>query len=106
MSKWYGYSGAAYEYNDTPITFGGTGGPLGDSIPANYIFSRLVNGEYRAIYIGETKNLLERIRSHEKMPCIRANEATHFHYHYNSDEYKRLYEEKDLTERYRPSCNG
>ncbi len=98
--KWPGKSGTEYQYWIYPIdtTFKEAGG--------NYIFARETNpGFWSPCYIGQTKNLSDRLSNHEKEACAKRNGATHIHVHTNASETSRLSEEKDLILRWKPPCN-
>lgn len=98
--NWAGKSGKNYTYHVHPIgtTFKKEGG--------NYIFCKqIANGNWVAQYIGQTNDLDERLGDHEKEACAKRNGATHIHAHLNASKVARLAEEKDLIERFNPTCN-
>ena len=99
---WQGISGRSYEYELRSI-----GSTLPEA-PGNYVFCRRgVDGRVAAIYAGETSDLSERFDSHHAAPCIKRQGATHIsiHVHYGGLIARRA-EEKDIRDRYNPSCNG
>lgn len=98
--NWAGKSGKTYEYQVYPISTNFK------EEPGNYIFCKLnAAGQWVPQYIGQTKNLNQRLGDHEKEACAKRNGATHIHAHLNPMEAARLAEEKDLIERYNPPCN-
>ncbi len=98
--QWAGKSGVAYTYEIYPI------GNSFKEEPGNYIFCKLgAFGQWVPQYIGQTKNLNQRLGDHEKETCAKRNGATHIHAHLNSNEAARLAEEKDLIEGHNPPCN-
>ena len=99
---WHGLSGRQYRYYIYPI------GATFKAVPGNYIFAREVSpGRHRPIYIGETEDLSERFDNHHKMPCIRREGATHIHVHRTDGGVAtRRTEERDLVEKWHPTCNG
>jgi len=98
---WTGASGQQYKYWVCSI------GASFKKEPGNYIFAKkTLDGRWAPIYIGETDNLLTRLRNHEKLPCVRRNAGTHVHAHLSSpDERVRRVEESDLIEKWDPPCN-
>lgn len=93
--KWKGASGTFYTYfiYELPITFT-------DNQDGNYIYAKLVDNNWRPIYIGEG-DLGRRIRpTHHKAACISSKGATHVHVHLNANETERISEENDLLENY------
>jgi hypothetical protein len=98
--NWAGKSGKTYEYYVYPI------GANFKEEPGNYIFCKLnASGQWAPQYIGQTKNLNQRLGDHEREACAKRNGATHILAHLNPTEAARLAEEKDLIERYNPPCN-
>lgn len=102
--QWKGGSGKKYEFTvysvDTIFDRGQNG---------NYIFAKLVNNIWQAVYIGEG-DLRERTETHKYNGCVLQKGATHIHARINSDEQSRKDEETDLLveylEAYEPSgCN-
>lgn len=74
--------------------------------PGNYIFAKVVNGYWVAVYIGQTNSLANRLNNHPKEPCAIRNGATHIHAHTNHQgENARKVEEVDLIENWQPVCN-
>jgi hypothetical protein len=98
---WQGKSGREYEYGTYPI------GTSFKQVRGNYIFSKKTSSGYWVpLYIGQTKNLDQRLENHEKEACAESNGATHIHVHINTeDEKARLDEEQDLILRWQPPCN-
>ena len=98
--RWTGKSGKTYEYYVHKV---------GDSFKkqaGNYIFcKRNAAGNWVPQYIGQAKNLDERLGNHEQEACAKRNGATHIHAHLNPVETNRLAEEKDLILNFRPPCN-
>jgi len=78
-------------------------------LEGNYIFCKLVNQTWEAIYIGEGI-LYNRINDPEHSKCVLKKHATHIHYHLSSNERIRKDEEEDLLDNhpevYEPNgCN-
>jgi hypothetical protein len=100
---WRGKSGKEYKYWIFPIS---KMSGFKDE-PGNYIFAKLTDRGYYAIYVGQTGDLSERFDDHHKMPCIKRNGATHIHAHTSSpNEDTRLREEEDIIAEWNPPCNG
>lgn len=98
---WHGLSGQAYKYWIYRI-----GASLKEE-PGNYIFAKETSpNKWAPQYIGQAKNLNERLENHEKEDCAKKHGSTHIHAHLNRDKDARLYEEADLIERWKPPCNG
>ncbi|MGR3914839.1 MAG: hypothetical protein OD918_10075 [Gammaproteobacteria bacterium] len=98
---WTGQSGKEYDYWVHPIE------EVFTKVPANYIFAKLVDRYWHAVYIGETGELGDRLANHHKVDCVERRGATHIHVHGSSDDATvRRAEEKDLTDAYNPPCNG
>ena len=107
---WTGKSGTEYGYYFCKI---------GDDLsffkgkPGNYIFTRedpLGSGTHFPIYIGEAQDLVVRLNlnSHEKVPCIMQNNATHIHirtHEFSADTKHRKDEETDLRRKWNTPCN-
>lgn len=92
-----------YYVHDLPASFN-------PNQPGNYIYTKLVNGYWVPIYIGQGDLGVRVSDSHHKAACIRSKGATHVHVHLNSSEQSRLAEERDLlgrfTQAYVPTgCN-
>lgn len=99
--NWTGQSGKTYTHHIHPIdtTF--------KEAPGNYLYAKESSpGRWSPLYIGQTKNLSDRLSNHEKENCARRQGATHIHAHINSNgEAARLVEEKDLIDKWSPHCN-
>lgn len=89
---WGGASGAKYEFYifELPVS-------LDDEQDGNYIWAKIVNNKWVAIYIGEG-DLGKRSKNHHKADCINRKGATHFLCHKNNKNQDRLDEEDDLLE--------
>ena len=97
---WKGYSGRTYEYTVYGLD------TSWNAVSGNYIFARRVEGGWRAVYIGQSGDLADRIPDHEVWDCARRNGATHIHAHSNSNgEAARKAEEADLIKKTQPPCN-
>jgi hypothetical protein len=98
---WQGKSGKDYKYWIYPI------GTSFKEEPGNYIFAKQTQPNYWApCYIGQSKNLNDRLENHEKEGCAKRQGATHIHAHLtNGGEAVRKAEEKDLIIRWKPPCN-
>jgi hypothetical protein len=99
-SNWVGKSGKTYTYCVYPL------GTSFKEEPGNYIYAKEISpGRWVAKYIGQTKNLNQRLGGHEKEACAKRNGATHIHAHISADEQTRLAEERDLIQANNPPCN-
>ena len=100
-ARWPGASGVTYSYTvfEWPKTFN-------TDKPGNFIFSRLVGGQWQAIYVGETDDLSKNYSEHHALSCIEAQGVTHIHAHFSErGQDERLFEKRDLIETYEPPCN-
>jgi len=98
--NWSGKSGTNYKYWIYEI------GNKFKEEAGNYIFAKETKpGYWKPVYIGQTVNLDERLENHEKETCAKRNGATHIHAHLNSKKEDRLSEEKDLIQKWQPTCN-
>jgi hypothetical protein len=98
--NWPGKSGTAYTYHVYLI------GTKFHEKPGNYIFCKKnAAGLWAPQYIGQTKNLNQRLGDHEKEACAKRRGATHIHARLNPTEAARLTEEKDLIQNFNPPCN-
>ena len=97
---WPGQSGKTYRYWIYPI------GTSFKEVGGNYIFAKEARpGSWIPVYVGQSKNLNQRLENHEKEACAKRNGATHIHAHKNDSEAARLAEEKDLIAKWKPVCN-
>ena len=100
LVNWQGQSGADYQFeilepDNEP-----------KSVAGLYIYARSETGGWRAIYIGQAKDLKDRLSNHNKMDCIERNGATHVHLAVVSGgEDTRRHYEADLIARWNPPCN-
>jgi excinuclease UvrABC nuclease subunit len=98
--NWPGRSGLKYLYWIYPIE------TAFNDAPGNYVFARQSSpGKWSPVYIGQSKNVAQRLSSHEKEECAKRNGATHIHVHSTPTEADRLSEELDLISRWKPPCN-
>lgn len=97
-----GASGIEYFY--TPYLFGETGW---HADPANYAFGHVdEGGVWHIVYVGETANLLSRMRMHGQWPAAQRLGATHVLVNLNAEGVRvRRVQERDLIARYRPVLN-
>lgn len=97
---WKGISGKTYRHYVYDLNTS-----LKDA-PGNYIFAKKVGSVWKAVYVGQTGSLSDRILNHDKWDCARKNGATHIHAHINNyGESARLAEEADLVKGHNPPCN-
>ena len=99
---WTGADGTRYEYTVHSLNTDWY------DVPGNYIFTKQNSqGQWVAIYIGETGSLRDRLSGdHENYPCGKRHGMTHIHAHTSSKvRTDRLAEEKNLVQRYNPPCN-
>jgi hypothetical protein len=84
--------------------------PIDDFSPLNeggvYIFAVETSpGLFKPVYIGQTENLNQHMKSLKRKGCARGNGATHIHVKYNKDMKLRIYDESDLVKMWEPICN-
>jgi hypothetical protein len=97
---WRGLAGTQYKYFYYPLT------QSLKAIAGNYIFAKIVNGQWFAVYVGETQDLSTRFDAHHAWECIQKNGVTHIHAHGSSDDAQvRRDEETDLRQYLKPPCN-
>lgn len=98
---WPGKSERKYEYSIHKL------GTSLEARPGNYIFAKETQPRrWTPCYIGQTDNLKERLRDHEKEASARSHGATHIHVHANDEaEAIRRAEEADLIKKWNPPCN-
>lgn len=100
LANWKGKSGKQYKYWVHPLD------ASWKDVPGNYIFAKRTSGGWKAIYVGQTKNLKSRLPRHEERACATKHGATHIHAHSNlGGETVRKAEERDLILASRPPCN-
>ncbi len=63
----------------------------------NYVFAKLVDDNWQAVYIGEGK-LRDRYDEAMNKECVTDKDATHYHWHLNADADERFYEEADMID--------
>jgi len=99
--NWRGASGTQYKYWILPINT-----ELKDA-PGNYIYAKEISpGRWKALYIGQTTSLRQRLASHEKELSATRGGATHIHVHLsNQNDAVRKEEEADLIARCSPPLN-
>jgi hypothetical protein len=97
-----GASGIEYFY--TPYLFAEAGW---HPDPANYAFAHMDEaGVWHLVYLGETANLLSRIRTHAQWQAAQRLGSTHVLVNLNGDGVRiRRVQERDLVARYRPVLN-
>ena len=89
---WPGSSGKKYEFSILPLDF-----DFPENQNGNYIFAKIVNNAWHAVYIGEG-DLTERTKFRIEDGCVIRKKATHIHAHLNPDKASRKAEEKDLLD--------
>lgn len=100
--RWQGASGRTYEFSLHPLH-----SPF-IAAPACYILARLNReGNWEAIYIGETADLSRRLDQHQAAECISHHGATHICVRTTgmSSIHERASVMWDLTNIHRPPCN-
>lgn len=97
-----GASGIEYFY--TPYLFAEAGW---HPDPANYAFAHMDEaGIWHLVYVGETANLLSRMRTHAQWQAAQRLGSTHVLVNLNGDGVRiRRVQERDLVARYRPVLN-
>ena len=100
--KWPGISGRDYTYYIWP-----RGSTFDPGQAGNYIHAKeTAPNTFVPIYIGQTRDLNQRLSNHEQQACVDRKGATHLHVHVTpGGEQARLQEEKDLIVRWQPPCN-
>lgn len=100
-NSWTGQSGKGYRYEvyalDTEFR------PL----PGNYIYARQSEvGTWEPIYVGQTRDMHQRLEGQERLASALEHGATHIHMHYDTvGQAARCTEERDLIVRWHPPCN-
>ena len=87
---WRGQSGKTYTYYIAELPWR----PAPDQ-DGNYIFAKLINGIWHAVYIGQG-DLQDRYDAALNESCVSRKGATHYHRHLNSSAESRRQEESDL----------
>ena len=103
--NWRGLSGSSHTYHIKPLPWQPSEGQDG-----NYIFAKMVNGVWHAVYIGEGV-LRQRYDAAHHEGCVTERGATHYHVHMNSNKAARKQEESDLIAgnsecQWPNGCNG
>jgi len=98
---WTGQSGRHYQYKAYPITT-----PF-RPLPGNFIYAkRDANGQWIPVYIAQSRDLHQRLEGRVSVDSAIQHGATHVHAHYDSaGQAARCSEERDLIDRWHPSCN-
>ncbi|MCY4661156.1 MAG: hypothetical protein OXF93_15320 [Acidobacteria bacterium] len=90
------------------LSFGvydGIPGTAWNDVPGIYIFARLDADGWRAVYIGETNSLANRLPGHERgLEALLAG-ATHVHARVERDEPTRVARQDRLIETFQPELN-
>lgn len=99
--RWTGVSGWGYDYGVYPL------GTTIINAPGNYILTRLTDGFWHPLYIGEAQDLGRRCcATHEKWAAAIRLGATHIHLRFNpSGRQSRLDEETDLRRAFNTPLN-
>jgi hypothetical protein len=99
--NWPGQSGTEYQYEIFPFEVDFR--PL----PGNYIYAgQNEEGQWIPLYVGQTRDMHQRLEGHEKIQDAMQHGATHIHMHYsNSGQAARCSEEHDLVALWQPVCN-
>ncbi len=79
-------------------------------VPGIYIFTGLKRNSqgvlrWRPYYVGQTRNLAERIQDHHKWDQAKRQGATHVHARVEPNSYLRLLVEQELIRDYKPPLN-
>ena len=78
--NWPGKSGRSYTYYIYP-----RGTQFTPEQPGNYIHAKETSPhKFSPVYIGQTKDLNERLSNHEKRECVNKHGATHVCVHINA----------------------
>ena len=99
--NWPGASGKEYTYRIYPA------GASFKSVPGNFILAREYEpGEWVPLYIGQTRDLSQRLEGHGHQESALQKGATHLHMHLSTaGQAARCEEERDLIRRWQPFCN-
>ena len=102
---WQGKSGQSYTYTVHPLSW-----RPGANQDGNYIFAKVVNGVWKAVYIGQG-DLQERYDAALREGCVQMKSATHYHERLNNSVTAREQEENDLISgnpecEWPVGCNG
>ena len=102
--NWTGVSGKVYSFEvwtlDTSF----------NEVECVYIYTKLLNNAWQAIYVGQTSQLATRLSQHangdaDSDKCIQRSGATHLHALQLKPESARLDVETDIRNNYKWSCN-
>ena len=99
--KWPGQSGVEYPYDVYPLD------TVFKPLPANFIYAQLSeDGSWVPIYIGQTRDMHQRLEGHVTVNDAMVSGATHIHVHYcTTGQAARGTEDRDLLLRWKPVCN-
>jgi hypothetical protein len=98
---WTGQSGKGYRYEiytmDTEFR----------ALPGNYIYAQQSEeGSWLPIYVGQTRDMHQRLEGQERLASAIEYGATHIHMHYDTvGQAARCTEERDLIVHWQPPCN-
>ncbi len=82
--------------------------PLDSDLPdigAVYIFTKVGDGFYQPLYIGQTDTLISCIKHHEKWVCVNKCFVNSICVYFENDATTRIQIEHDLIGRQQPPCN-
>jgi len=99
--NWPGASGKEYTYQIHPL------GAAFRPVPGNFILAREYEaGQWTPLYIGQTRDLSQRLEGYQNQESALQKGATHLHVHVSSGgQAARCEEERDLILRWGPVCN-
>ena len=102
---WTGKSGNQYTFEVYPLDT-----TRFNEVECVYIYTKAVEGKWKAIYVGQTSQLATRLAQHASGngvsdKCIQRSGASHLHVHMLTSESSRLDVETDIRNNYNTSCN-
>ena len=101
---WKGQSGKEYTFDVYSLN------TAFNEVRCVYIYTKIADGEWKAVYVGQTSQLGTRLGQHsngngDSDKCIQQSRATHLHVHVLTPESSRLNVETDIRNNYKWSCN-
>ena len=98
---WTGQSGKGYQYEVYPID------TEFRRLPGNYVYAgQSEEGNWVPLYIGQTRDMHQRLEGQERLVAAKEQGATHIHMHYDTvGQATRCSEERDLIVQWQPVCN-
>lgn len=93
--NWNGY---VFDVFQPPVTW--------NDVPGVYIFAKIDGGYWRALYIGQTGSLSQRLTNHERWSEAARLGATHIHTFVEYSGLHRINIESNLVSAFQPPLNS